>query len=69
MGTRVLAVVCAWCNRVITTAPAGSAVSHTICDSCLDWTFSAERATSIEPNEFGQFRLPDRHFGFDDVRK
>ena len=69
MATRVLAVVCAWCNRVITTAPVGSSVSHTICQSCLDWTFSPERSTSIEPDAAGTFQLPDRYFGFGDERQ
>src|SRR4051794_15178039 len=40
MGERLLVVVCAWCNRVISTAPAGAGVTHTICQSCLDITFS-----------------------------
>jgi len=67
MGTLVLAVVCAWCNRVITTAPAGSPVTHTICSSCLDWTFSPERQPSIEPaSESGHFTLPDRVYSFGD---
>jgi hypothetical protein len=71
MGTRTLAVVCAWCNRVITTAPVGASVSHTICQECLDWTFSPERQPSVEPaGEFGHFQLPDRYFGFgDDAQK
>ena len=70
MATRALAVVCAWCNRVITTAPAGASVSHTICESCLDWTFSPERQASIEPSEFERYQLPDRYFGFgDDLSK
>jgi len=61
MGTQVLAVVCAWCNRVITTAPVGSSVTHTICSSCLDWTLSPDSRSSIEPgSERGHFVLPDR---------
>jgi hypothetical protein len=69
MSPRVFAVVCAWCNRVVTTAPAGSSVTHTICASCLDWTFSPTRDTSIDPGaDGGPFRLPDRYFGFGEDR-
>ena len=38
MAAEVLTVVCAWCQRVITAAPAGTRVTHTICQSCLDRT-------------------------------
>jgi hypothetical protein len=69
MSTQVLAVVCAWCNRIMTSAPAGSPVSHTICPSCLDWTFSPERKSSLEPgHEAGHFTLPDRIHGDGDDR-
>jgi hypothetical protein len=37
MASQVLSVVCAWCNRSVSTAPAGAGVTHTICPSCLDW--------------------------------
>jgi hypothetical protein len=68
MGQRLLAVVCAWCNRVVSTAPAGADVTHTICESCLDYTFNPTdnigvgRAADTSP-----FRLPDRYFGLDDL--
>jgi hypothetical protein len=32
----VLAVVCAWCNRVVTPGPSGTHVTHTICPACID---------------------------------
>ena len=40
MGGQAFAVVCAWCNRKMTSAPAGATVSHTICPSCLEWSIS-----------------------------
>ena len=67
MGQRLLVVVCAWCNRVISTAPVGSGVTHTICPSCLDFTFNpVENGVERTPDS-GPFRLPDRYFGFDDL--
>jgi hypothetical protein len=66
MGQRHLVVVCAWCNRVVSTAPADADVTHTICESCLDYTFNP--ADSAEPPaNYGDFRLPDRYFGLDDL--
>jgi len=38
MARQVLAVVCAWCNRIVSPAPAGADVSHTICASCSEWS-------------------------------
>jgi hypothetical protein len=66
MGQRLLVVVCAWCNRVVSTAPAGAAVTHTICASCLDFTFSPIENGVERHQDKGPFRLPDRYFGFDD---
>jgi hypothetical protein len=67
MGQRLLVVVCAWCNRVVSTAPAGSGLTHTICQSCLDVTFSPTE-NGVERNGEGDaFRLPDRYFGFEDL--
>ena len=40
MSAKPLAVVCAWCNRMVADAPADADVSHTICPSCLDWTIA-----------------------------
>lgn len=37
MAAQLLSVVCAWCNRVVKSAPAGSGVTHTICPACLDY--------------------------------
>ena len=51
MGQHLL-VVCAWCNRVLSTAPAGAGVTHTICPSCLDLT--------IRPIENGVERAAER---------
>jgi hypothetical protein len=66
MGQRLLAVVCAWCNRVVSTAPAGSDVTHTICESCLDYTMNLG-GDGAEPAGDGPYRLPDRYFGFDEL--
>jgi hypothetical protein len=67
MGERLLVVVCAWCNRVISTAPAGAGVTHTICQSCLDITFSPVENGMERHGDHGAFRLPDRYFGLDDL--
>ena len=67
MGQHLLVVVCAWCNRVMSTAPAGAGVTHTICQSCLDLAFSPIENGAARPDESGEFRLPDRYFGFDDL--
>ena len=40
MAGHLLAVVCAWCNRVVVKGPAGAEVTHTICPSCVDWTMT-----------------------------
>jgi hypothetical protein len=40
MAGHLLAVVCAWCNRVVVKAPPGADVTHTICPSCVDWTMA-----------------------------
>ena len=40
MTAHTLAVVCAWCNRVVVEAPEGAGVTHTICPSCVDWTMT-----------------------------
>jgi hypothetical protein len=31
-----LAVVCAWCNRIVKPGPPGTHVTHTICVDCID---------------------------------
>jgi len=67
MGPRLLAVVCAWCNRVMSTAPAGSDVTHTICESCLDYAMNASGNGAGSPADDGPYRLPDRHFGLDQL--
>lgn len=67
MDQHLLAVVCAWCNRVTSTAPAGAGVTHTICQSCLDVTFDPVENGVERSAESGPFRLPDRYFGFDDL--
>ena len=43
MQNPALVVVCAWCKRTISAAPAapaGSAVTHTICPSCVEWAMA-----------------------------
>src|SRR5947209_2949320 len=67
MGQRLRVVVCDWCKRVVSTAPGGAEVTHTICASCLDFTFSPCE-TGMEPSpDSGPFRLPDRYVGLDDL--
>jgi hypothetical protein len=67
MGQRRLVVVCAWCNRVMSTAPAGSDVTHTICESCLDYTMNMGGDGAGPPADDGLYRLPDRYFGLDEL--
>lgn len=40
MAAQTSAVVCIWCNRTISAAPAGAPVSHTICSTCVDGTLT-----------------------------
>jgi hypothetical protein len=61
MATPTLAVVCAWCNRVVTPAPAGAHVTHTICPSCMEWAF-VHRTTAMPPEKSGD-SLPADYFG------
>jgi hypothetical protein len=67
VGQRLLVVVCAWCNRVVSAAPAGAEITHTICPSCLDFTFNPCENGVEQPAEGGPFRLPDRYFGVDNL--
>lgn len=53
MPARVSAVVCDWCNRTVKAAPPGSPVTHTICRTCADWTFTHQ------PLAFGVTTLED----------
>ena len=39
----LLSVVCAWCKRIVTAAPAGTPVTHTICSACFDRTITHPR--------------------------
>jgi hypothetical protein len=52
-----LAVVCAWCRKIITAAPSGSAITHTICPDCLEWAM-------MHPRDIP----PESHGGYDDRR-
>ena len=65
MATQVLAVVCAWCNRVVAKAPAGAGVSHTICPACSDWsmTHPTSRAGSGAASDLEELQLPAGYFG------
>jgi hypothetical protein len=40
MAARTLTVVCAWCHRIMAVTPVDSGVTHTICESCFDWTMT-----------------------------
>jgi len=39
MAAREMTVVCAWCHRVVKAGREGAAVTHTICATCVAWTF------------------------------
>jgi hypothetical protein len=59
MAAEILTVICAWCQRIVTAAPPGSCVTHTICQSCLDRT-----ARMSEPdNGLAIFETPSDYFG------
>ena len=45
MAARTLTVVCAWCHRIVAVAPAQRGVTHTICESCFDWTLTHPAAS------------------------
>jgi hypothetical protein len=40
MAARSMTVVCAWCHCIVAIAPADDGVTHTICESCFDWTLT-----------------------------
>jgi hypothetical protein len=63
MATQMLAVVCAWCNRVVIEAPAGAGVSHTICPSCTDWTMThpTSAAGFTGASDLEELQLPARY--------
>ena len=66
MATQMLAVVCAWCNRVVITAPDGAGVTHTICPSCVDWTLAHPTSRgSGAASRLEWLRLPTGYFGDD----
>src|SRR6266404_2554560 len=53
MAARSLTVVCAWCHRIVAVAPADDGVTHTICESCFDWTLTHPAAqVGVEAIEF-----------------
>jgi hypothetical protein len=71
MPGQVLTVVCAWCNEVITPAPAGAAITHSICPPCFAWAL-AHRTVEVEgesASHGGELHLPQGYFGFGDAFK
>jgi hypothetical protein len=40
MAARSFTVVCAWCHRIVRVAAADEDITHTICESCFDWTLT-----------------------------
>jgi hypothetical protein len=53
MAARTLTVVCAWCHRIVAVAPADEGVTHTICESCFDWTLTHPAAqVGVEAIDF-----------------
>lgn len=59
----VLKVVCAWCNRIVTAAPRGAPVSHTICQRCLDWAIVHPTVRSGFNADGSHVILPPDYFG------
>ena len=59
-----LSVVCAWCKRIVTAAPEGTPVTHTICTACFDRTMTHPRrdppdeAAPPSPDHFGDVFKP-----------
>lgn len=49
MAVQALTVVCAWCKRVVAAAPDGTAITHTICPSCLDRTIRRSGEGPVDP--------------------
>jgi len=47
MAARRYTVVCAWCQRIVATASGGDGVTHTICESCFDWTLTHPSAAVV----------------------
>lgn len=64
MAERSLKVVCAWCNRVVIMAPMGTPVTHTICPTCLDFTFEHRSGAARDgSSSVDRFRVPVDYFG------
>ena len=59
----IFAVVCAWCNRIVAAAPAGTLVTHTICTDCLARTMAPPNLDSEAPMWSDSARLPPDYFG------
>jgi hypothetical protein len=56
-------VICAWCNRTLATAPAGSPVTHTICPLCFEWSLMHRSAESrLASGDTGSALVPASHF-------
>jgi hypothetical protein len=49
MAANELTVVCAWCKRVVTAAPNGVGITHTICPACLDRTLTLSGEGPTDP--------------------
>jgi hypothetical protein len=64
MATQALTIVCAWCNRVITAAPSGTPVTHTICPTCVEWALAHPTLGDIEsPADSHHAHPPAGYFG------
>jgi hypothetical protein len=46
MTTRSFTVICAWCHRIVRVAAADEDITHTICESCFDWTLTHPSAST-----------------------
>lgn len=64
MAAQSLKVVCAWCNRVVTMAPQGASVTHTICPTCLDLTIAHRSGIAHDASSsMDHVRPPVGYFG------
>ena len=53
MAAQALAIVCAWCNRRMAVAPAGTPITHTICPACLEWALTHPSYVPMPANDIG----------------
>ena len=60
MAPEKLTVVCAWCKQVVTPAPDGTEITHTICPPCLERTMIKSGDALVDP---ASLMPPPDYFG------